>query len=71
MSILKGIDVSYAQGNISWNKVKNSKAVDFAIIRGGYGRNNIDSKAIQNIEGCKNNGIPFGLYCPIILYQFL
>lgn len=56
----KGIDVSEHNGNIDWSKVKSN--IDFAIIRAGYGQNNIDKTAIQNINGCKNNNIPFGLY---------
>lgn len=55
-----GIDVSEHQGNIVWSKVKNH--IDFAIIRAGYGKNNIDTKAEQNIKGCEENNIPFGLY---------
>ena len=56
----KGIDVSWHNGNIKWDQVK--KNIDFAIIRAGYGKNKIDSKAEQNIKGCIANGIPFGLY---------
>lgn len=55
-----GIDVSHWQGDIKWNLVKNE--VSFAIIRAGYGNNNIDDKAEQNVKGCEDNGIPFGLY---------
>lgn len=55
-----GIDVSVYQGDIDWAVVK--EHIDFAIIRAGYGKNNIDSKAKQNIRGCEENGIPFGMY---------
>lgn len=55
-----GIDVSSWQGDIDWGVAKNN--IDFAIIRAGYGKNNIDNKAEQNVKGCENNGIPFGLY---------
>lgn len=55
-----GIDVSCHNGVIDWSKV--AKQVGFAIIRAGYGKNNIDEKAVYNIMGCKNNNIPFGLY---------
>lgn len=55
-----GIDVSEHNGNISWNDAKQD--IDFAIIRAGYGKNNIDKKAIYNIEQCIYNNIPFGLY---------
>lgn len=56
----KGIDVSSFQGNIDWKEAK--KEIDFAIIRAGYGQNNIDSKCVTNINGCVANDIPFGLY---------
>lgn len=59
MSTLKGIDISTWQGDISWNKVKD---IDFVIIRAGFGKNTLDNRAIKNIEGCKKNNIPFGLY---------
>ena len=35
ISVLKGIDVSYAQGVIDWEKVKAFGLVDFAILRAG------------------------------------
>ncbi|WP_343343699.1 GH25 family lysozyme [Terrisporobacter petrolearius] len=57
---VKGIDVSYHQGNINWNKVKNS-GVKFAIIRGGSGTKE-DSKFKANIEGALNAGIEVGVY---------
>lgn len=56
----KGIDVSEHNGTIDWKKVKPN--IDFVIIRAGYGKNNIDKKAIYNIEQCIFNHIPFGLY---------
>ena len=59
MATKKGMDISTFQGDISWGKVS---GIDFAIIRAGYGSNNIDSKAVQNIQGCINYKIPFGLY---------
>lgn len=55
-----GIDVSFYQGDIDWVKAKHD--IDFAIIRAGYGKNNIDDKAEQNVKGCEDNNIPFGLY---------
>ena len=61
----RGIDVSYAQGNIDWSKVKGN--VDFAILRAGYGNalayaNQNDNTFIRNYNGCKANGIPCGVY---------
>ena len=60
LKFMTGIDVSVWQGDIDWGVVKNS--IDFAIIRAGYGKNNIDKKAVQNIKGCEDNNIPYGLY---------
>ena len=62
---LKGIDVSYHQGNINWTKVKGN--VDFAILRAGYGDvisypKQIDSTFERNYKGCKDNNIPCGVY---------
>ena len=58
----KGIDVSKWQGKIDWEKVKQSEFSDFCLIRAGYGRNNIDPYAVQNIDGAKKNAIDTGLY---------
>lgn len=60
----KGIDVSYHNGNIDWAKVKAS-GVDYAIIRCGFGmdqRDQDDVKWFQNVQGCIENNIPFGVY---------
>ena len=58
---LIGIDVSRYQGNIDWNQVKNS-GISFAMLRGGYGQNNIDPYFHQNASACQKLGIPFGIY---------
>lgn len=60
----KGIDVSEHNGIIDWKTVKAS-GVDYAIIRCGYGQNSSsqdDKQWINNVKGCINNGIPFGVY---------
>lgn len=57
----KGIDVSYHQGVIDWNKVKKS-GVEFAIIRAGYGKNTTDKKFIENIVGAHTAGLKIGIY---------
>ena len=63
-NILKGIDVSYAQGVIAWEKVKASGLVDFAILRAGYGRETtqVDTQFERNYAVCKRLGIPVGVY---------
>lgn len=62
--IYRGIDVSKHQGNIDWDKVKASGAVDFAIIRAGYGKetNQVDSQFERNYSECQRVGIPVGAY---------
>lgn len=60
-----GIDVSSWQGTIDWAKVKASGIVDYAIIRCGWGdnyRSQDDREFLNNVRGCLNNGIPFGIY---------
>lgn len=56
-----GIDVSAAQGQIDWQKVKAS-GVDFAILRLGYGTGGTDRKFAENVSECKRLGIKFGVY---------
>lgn len=61
-----GIDVSYFNLTIDWNKVKNS-GVDYAIIRVGYrGYGNgalvVDSKFKENIKNAKAAGVSLGVY---------
>jgi len=59
----KGIDVSYHQGVIDWNKVKNA-GIEFAILRIGYGMydNQKDTKFETNYTNARANGIPVGVY---------
>lgn len=60
---LKLIDVSYHNGEINWSEVKNH--VDGAIIRCGYGSDiekQDDKMFHENVKGCIDNGIPFGVY---------
>lgn len=60
----KGIDVSKHNGTIDWATVKQSGAVDFAIIRAGYGKSisQKDKQFENNYAGCKTHGIPVGAY---------
>ena len=65
-SIAVGIDVSYYQGNIDWNKVK-AAGVDYAILRVGYrayesGSLGKDVKFQSYIQGAKKAGIQVGAY---------
>lgn len=60
----KGIDVSVWQGEIDWEKVKNS-GVEFAIIRSGWGYagyGEIDRYFEKNIKSAKSAGVKVGVY---------
>ena len=57
----KGIDVSQWQGTIDWEKVK-AAGIEFAMIRAGYGQNNIDPQFERNISECNRLGVPCGIY---------
>ena len=56
----KGIDISHVNGVIDWEKVK--PQIEFAMIRAGYGNNNIDEAFEVNASACEALGIPIGLY---------
>ena len=62
---LSGIDVSEHQGTIDWKKVK-AAGIDYAMIRAGFGWEEIDDQTdaslVQNVTGAKQAGLPFGLY---------
>ena len=62
-SSLKGIDVSYHNGDIDFAKVKTQ--VDFVIMRSGYGNKTDDSKEVKfdiYYDDAKKNNIPVGTY---------
>lgn len=56
----KGIDISYCQKKVDWNKV----TADFVIIRAGYGRyeHQKDVYFEEHYAGAKRRGIPVGAY---------
>ena len=57
-----GIDVSKWNGDIDWKKVK-ADGIGFAIIRTSYSSDSKwEWKTQQNIKGCIDNGIPYGVY---------
>ncbi len=59
-----GIDVSVHNGTIDWKKVRNTKQVDFVILRAGFGRLAFqkDKRFEENYKGCVANKIPVGAY---------
>ena len=61
--MLKGIDVSFYQGDIDWGRVK--PQIDFAILRIGLGDDTAsqdDAKFERNYAECVRLGIPFAVY---------
>ena len=58
--VLNGIDVSAWREKIDWDKAK--AAVDFVIVRLGFGKNNPDKQAQRNISELNRLGIPYGVY---------
>lgn len=59
--MFKGIDVSVFQGVIDWDKVK-AAGVQFAMLRGGYGRSGKDERFESNYKKAKKAGVPVGVY---------
>lgn len=62
-----GIDVSSMNGDIDWDEVAESDAIDYAIIRCGYrgadtGSLILDSCFKSNMMGASKAGIPVGVY---------
>ena len=64
-SPVRGIDVSEHQGNIDWDKVKQS-GVKFAIIRIGFAGYDFGGRADyywqRNVSECERLNIPYGVY---------
>ena len=61
--MLKGIDVSNANGLIDWDKLKGN--IDFAILRCGFGSDMAsqdDEQWVHNVAECNRLGIPWGAY---------
>ena len=63
---MQGIDVSYAQGEIDWQAVRND-GIEFAMIRTGYrgyetGYLHEDTQFRTNMDGAAQNGIKTGVY---------
>ena len=58
---MRGIDVSENNGVVDWGAIK-ANGFDFAIIRIGYGRGNLDSEFYNNVNGAINAGLAIGVY---------
>ena len=59
-----GIDVSRHNGAVNWNAVKNSGAVQFVILRAGFGNlvSQKDSRFEEYYADCRKFGLPVGAY---------
>ena len=61
--MLKGIDVSFAQGRVDWDKLVGN--IDYAILRCGIGSDiasQDDKQWARNVGECNRLGIPWGAY---------
>lgn len=58
--MVKGLDLSTFNEVINWEKLVS--AVDFVIIRAGYGAGNIDKRAKTHINNAIKYNVPFGVY---------
>jgi lysozyme len=58
---VKGIDVSYWQGDIDWAQVR-AAGVDFAYLKATEGGDHIDPKFHENWHAAKRAGLPRGAY---------
>ena len=57
---IKGMDISYWQGNVDFARVA-ADGIKFAILREGYAQT-VDAKFRQYVEGCRKNGIEIREY---------
>lgn len=53
-------DISKHNGVVNFVTLR--KKYNACMIRAGYGKDNIDEQFFNNVTGCKNNGIAFGVY---------
>jgi lysozyme len=58
---VQGIDVSYWQGNIDWQKVSDAR-VHFAYIKATEGGDRLDPKFLDNWQAAKRAGVARGAY---------
>lgn len=63
MNVKKAVDISYHDGVVDFEKLKN--AVDYVIIRCGYGQDDVsqdDEQWERNVSECERLEIPYGVY---------
>ena len=57
----KGVDISYAQGDINMSKVKNA-GYGWVMIRVGQGTRITDNQFAANVKKAEQLGMPWGVY---------
>lgn len=58
---MRGIDVSYHNGEVDWQSVVDA-GCEFVIIRLGYGNRHLDPKFIDNVNRAMAAGLKMGVY---------
>ena len=61
MRMIRGIDISEFQTVTDWKEVRKA-GIQFAILRAGYGRYEVDSEFHANVKGAAAAEIPVGVY---------
>ncbi|TWH48568.1 GH25 family lysozyme [Sporomusa sp. KB1] len=59
--MIKGIDVSYHNGEVDWQAVADA-GIEFVMIRCSYGLQSKDIMFVQNVAGAKAVGLSVGAY---------
>lgn len=59
--MIKGIDVSHNNGKVDWAAVKRA-GFKFAMIRVGFGKDNLDKQFYTNVNGALSHGLKIGIY---------
>lgn len=60
--IYYGVDVSSNNYSVPWKTLKEKHNINRAMLRAGFGQGTADTRIIENINECKNNGIKYGFY---------
>jgi len=58
---MRGIDVSYHNGDIDWQSIKNA-GIEFVMVRSSYGLRSKDSRFAEYVAGAKAAGLKVGAY---------
>lgn len=59
--MIKGIDVSYHNGEIDWQAVANA-GIEFVMVRSSYGLQSKDSRFAENVVNAQAVGLKVGVY---------